>query len=201
MTKNTKEALIVIDIQNDFCTGSLAVPHGQEIIDDVNKLMEIFDTVVLTQDFHPENHSSFYTNHPDMRAFDVIDMPYGKQVLWPSHCVQGTPGSDFHLKLKTDLANMIIRKGTNAHIDSYSAFYENDRHTPTGLHGYLKELEITHLTLVGLATDFCVAYTALDAAGLGYDVTIIESMCKPIDMNGTLVEAKHKTIEAGVKWL
>ena len=136
-----------------------------------------------------------------MSAFDVIDMPYGKQVLWPSHCVQGTPGADFHLKLKTDRANMIIRKGTNSNIDSYSAFYENDRHTPTGLHGYLKELEITHLTLVGLATDFCVAYTALDAAGLGYDVTIIESMCKPIDLNGTLVEAKHKTIEAGVKWL
>lgn len=196
------EALIVIDIQNDFCPGgALAVAEGDAIIPQVNALMEAFDCVVLTQDWHPADHSSFAANHPGAAAFSLIEMPYGPQVLWPVHCVQGGAGAEFHQDLRTDPAQLIVRKGFRAGIDSYSAFFENDHRTPTGLEGYLRARGITAVTLVGLATDFCVAYSALDAAKLGFSVTVLESACRAIDLNGSFAEAKAKCLAAGVHWL
>ena len=196
------EALIVIDIQNDFCPGgALAVAEGDAIIPQVNALMEAFDCVVLTQDWHPADHSSFAANHPGAAAFSLIEMPYGPQVLWPVHCVQGGAGAEFHRDLRTDPAQLIVRKGFRAGIDSYSAFFENDHCTPTGLEGYLRARGITAVTLVGLATDFCVAYSALDAAKLGFSVTVLESACRAIDLNGSFAEAKAKCLAAGVHWL
>lgn len=195
------EALIVIDVQNDFCPGgALAVAGGDEIIAQINSLIDEFETVVLTQDWHPADHTSFATNHPDAAPFSLIDMPYGPQVLWPVHCVQGTSGAAFHSALRTDPAQMIIRKGFRPQIDSYSAFFENDRSTPTGLEGYLRERGITTVTLVGLATDYCVAYSALDAARLGFSATIVESACRAIDLNGSLTDARSNTLSAGVIW-
>ena len=196
------EALIVIDIQNDFCPGgALAVAEGDAIIPQVNALMATFDCVVLTRDWHPADHSSFAANHPGAAAFSLIEMPYGPQVLWPVHCVQGGAGAEFHQDLRTDPAQLIVRKGFRAGIDSYSAFFENDHRTPTGLEGYLRARGITAVTLVGLATDFCVAYSALDAAKLGFSVTLLESACRAIDLNGSFAEAKAKCLAAGVHWL
>lgn len=196
------EALIVIDIQNDFCPGgALAVAGGDAIIPDVNALMAEFGCVVLTQDWHPADHSSFAANHPGTEAFSLIEMPYGPQVLWPVHCVQGSEGAEFHADLQTKPAHLIVRKGFRSGIDSYSAFFENDHSTPTGLEGYLRARGITTLTLVGLATDFCVAYSALDAARLGFSVTLLESACRAIDLNGTLAEAKARCLAAGVHWV
>ena len=196
------EALIVIDIQNDFCPGgALAVTDGDAIIPQVNALMAGFDCVVLTQDWHPADHSSFATNHPGAAAFSLIEMPYGPQVLWPVHCVQGGSGAEFHQDLRTDPAQLIVRKGFRSGIDSYSAFFENDHRTPTGLEGYLRARGITAVTLVGLATDFCVAYSALDAAKLGFSVTVLQSACRAIDLNGSFAEAKAKCLAAGVDWL
>ncbi len=196
------EALIVIDIQNDFCPGgALAVAGGDAIIPQVNALMMEFDCVVLTQDWHPVDHSSFAANHPGAEAFSLIQMPYGPQVLWPVHCVQGSEGAEFHADLQVNPAQLIVRKGFRAGIDSYSAFFENDHSTPTGLEGYLRARGIKTLTLVGLATDFCVAYSALDAAKLGFSVTLLETACRAIDLNGTLAEAKAKCLAAGVHWV
>ena len=196
------EALIVIDIQNDFCPGgALAVTGGDLIIPQVNALMAEFDCVVLTQDWHPADHSSFAANHPGAEAFSLIEMPYGPQVLWPVHCVQGAAGAAFHAGLQINKAQLIVRKGFRSGIDSYSAFFENDRSTPTGLEGYLRARGIATLTLVGLATDFCVAYSALDAAKLGFSVTLLEGACRAIDLNGTLAEAKTKCLAAGVRWV
>ncbi|MES2432384.1 MAG: bifunctional nicotinamidase/pyrazinamidase [Pseudomonadota bacterium] len=195
------EALIVIDIQNDFCPGgNLAVAAGDAIIPQVNELMAEFDCVVLTQDWHPADHSSFAANHPGAEAFSLIQMPYGPQVLWPVHCVQGSAGAEFHADLQTNPAQLIVRKGFRTGIDSYSAFFENDHSTPTGLEGYLRARGIKSLTLVGLATDFCVAYSALDAVKLGFSVTLLETACRAIDLNGTLAEAKAKCLTAGVDW-
>jgi nicotinamidase/pyrazinamidase len=195
------EALIVIDVQNDFCPGgALAVAGGDKIITQINSLMDEFETVVLTQDWHPADHTSFASNHPDAAPFSLIDMPYGPQVLWPVHCVQGTSGAAFQSALRTDPAQMIIRKGFRPQIDSYSAFFENDRTTPTGLEGYLRERGISSVTLVGLATDYCVAYSALDAARLGFSATIVESACRAIDLNGSLTDARSNTLSAGVIW-
>jgi nicotinamidase/pyrazinamidase len=195
------EALIVIDVQNDFCPGGgLAVAGGDEIIAPINDLMEEFETVVLTQDWHPADHASFAANHPGAAPFSLTEMPYGPQVLWPVHCVQGTRGAAFHAGLRTDPAQLVIRKGFRPEIDSYSAFFENDRTTPTGLEGYLRARGISTVTLVGLATDYCVAYSALDAARLGFAVTIVEAACRAIDMNGSLAEARANTISAGVIW-
>lgn len=195
------EALIVIDVQNDFCPGgALAVAGGDEIIPRINALMDEFQTVVLTQDWHPANHSSFAANHPGVAPFSLTDMPYGPQVLWPTHCVQGTPGAAFHPALRTDPAQMVIRKGFRAGIDSYSSFFENDHQTPTGLEGYLRSRGISHLTLVGLATDFCVAYSGLDAARLGFSVMLLQGACRAIDLNGSLAAAMAETVEAGVVW-
>ena len=193
-------ALIVIDVQNDFCPGgALAVAEGDRIIPQINAMMGDFDATILTQDWHPQGHSSFASSHAGKAPFDMIDMPYGSQVLWPDHCVQGTGGADFHADLNTDAADMIIRKGYNPDIDSYSAFFENDHKTPTGLEGYLRTRGITTLTMVGLATDFCVHFSAVDAAKLGFDVTVLEGACRAIDMDGSLAAARAAMQDAGVK--
>ncbi len=192
-------ALIVIDVQNDFCPGgALAVPEGDQIVSGINALMAEFDTVVLTQDWHPAGHSSFASSHQGKSPYDMIDMPYGPQVLWPEHCVQGSAGADFHAQLDTSRANAIIRKGMNPAIDSYSGFLENDQKTPTGLEGFLKKLGIGHVTLVGLATDFCVQFSALDAARLGFDVTVREDLCRAIDLNRSLATAQKAMDAAGI---
>ncbi len=193
-------ALIVIDVQNDFCPGgALAVAGGDQIIPQINAMMGNFDAIILTQDWHPQGHSSFAGSHAGKAPFDMIDMPYGAQVLWPDHCVQGTDGAAFHAGLNTDAADMIIRKGYNPDIDSYSAFFENDHKTPTGLEGYLRTRGITALTMVGLATDFCVHFSAVDAAKLGFDVTVPEGACRAIDMDGSLAAARAAMQGAGVK--
>lgn len=193
-------ALIVIDVQNDFCPGgALAVADGAAIIPRINALMAEFPVRVLTQDWHPADHSSFAANHPGAAPFSMVQMPYGPQVLWPVHCVQGTAGAAFHPDLATDPADLVIRKGFRSAIDSYSAFFENDHRTPTGLEGYLRSRGVAELTLVGLATDFCVAYSAIDAARLGFGVTVLEGACRAIDLNGSLAEARAKMLAAGVK--
>ncbi|MGV8953465.1 MAG: bifunctional nicotinamidase/pyrazinamidase [Cypionkella sp.] len=195
------DALIVIDVQNDFCPdGALAVADGAAIIPQINALMGEFQCVVLTQDWHPADHTSFAANHPGAEPYSMIEMPYGPQVLWPVHCVQGSAGAEFHPDLRTDPAQMIIRKGFRSAIDSYSAFFENDHETPTGLEGYLRTRGISRLVLVGLATDFCVAYSAVDAARLGFDVTLLASACRAIDLNGSLAMARQACVEAGVIW-
>ena len=192
-------ALIVIDVQNDFCPGgALAVDGGAQIIPAINEMMPQFDAVILTQDWHPSGHSSFASSHAGKDPFALVDMPYGPQVLWPDHCVQGSDGAQFHSALATDPADMVIRKGYNPAIDSYSAFFENDHKTPTGLHGYCQTRGITRLTMVGLALDFCVNYSAVDAAGLGYDVTVLQDACRAIDLDGSLAAALSGMKEAGV---
>jgi nicotinamidase/pyrazinamidase len=191
-------ALIVIDMQNDFCPGgALAVTGGDDIVDGINALMADFQTVILTQDWHPAGHSSFASSHPGAAPMQVVDMPYGPQVLWPDHCIQGTPGAAFHQGLRTD-GDLIIRKGYNPAIDSYSAFFENDHTTPTGLEGYLRTRGITTLTLVGLALDFCVNYSAVDAAKLGFDVTVRTLLSRGIDVGGSLDAALDGMKAAGV---
>ena len=195
-----KTALLVIDVQNDFCpAGALAVVGGNEIIPHINEEMAKYDCVVLTQDWHPKGHSSFATSHEGKNPLELIKMPYGDQVLWPDHCIQGSKGAEFHPDLNIEQANAIIRKGSNPFIDSYSAFFENDRKTSTGLDGYLKSLEIEKISLVGLATDFCVNYSAQDAANLGYKVSVLEKMCRAIDLNGSLAAAKSEMQNCGVE--
>lgn len=194
------EALIVIDVQNDFCPGgALAVAGGNEIISRINALMDDFAAVVLTQDWHPPNHASFAANHPGAAPFSLTEMPYGPQVLWPTHCVQGTEGAAFHPDLRTDPAQLVIRKGFRPGIDSYSAFFENDRTTATGLEGYLKNRGITAITLVGLATDYCVAFSAIDARRLDFAATVLEDACRGIDLNGSLAEARAGMLASGVR--
>jgi nicotinamidase/pyrazinamidase len=162
--------------------------------------MREFSCVVLTQDWHPADHSSFAANHPGAEAFSMMEMPYGPQVLWPVHCVQGSIGAEFHPDLHTDAAQLIVRKGFRRGIDSYSALFENDHKTATGLESYLRGRGISRLTLVGLATDFCVAYSGLDAAKAGFSVTVLKGACRAIDLNGSMAEAKAKTLAAGVHW-
>lgn len=196
-TANT--ALVVIDIQNDFCPGgALAVAGGDAIIPRVNGLMAAFPVIVLTQDWHPATHSSFASNHPGKAAFDSVTMPYGPQTLWPDHCIQGSEGALFHPALHTDPADMIIRKGFRPEIDSYSAFFENDRTTPTGLDGYLRTRGVTAVTFVGLATDYCVAYSALDAARLGFETAVLLDACRGIDLGGSLARMLDDMRAAGV---
>lgn len=193
------KALVVIDVQNDFCPGgALAVTDGDVIVPGINALMDDFDAVVLTQDWHPAGHSSFASSHDGAAPMSLIEMPYGPQVLWPDHCIQGSAGAAFHTDLRTDPADLIIRKGYNPAIDSYSAFFENDHSTPTGLHGYLQTRGITNLTMVGLATDFCVNYSAVDAAGLGYAVTVRTDLCRAIDFDGSLAAALAGMRDTGV---
>lgn len=191
-------ALLVIDVQNDFCPGgALAVPEGDMIVPGINALMTEARSVIVTQDWHPAGHSSFASSH-GAAPMSMMDMPYGPQVLWPDHCVQGSPGARFHPDLAVDRADLIIRKGYNPLIDSYSAFFENDHTTPTGLEGYLRTRGITGLTLVGLATDFCVNYSAVDAAKLGFDVTVRMDLCRAIDFDGSLAAARAGMQTAGV---
>ena len=200
MQIRSDDLLLVIDVQNDFCRGGrLAVADGDDVVPVVNHLAARFDHIVLTQDWHPAGHSSFATSHPGRAAFESIEMTYGLQTLWPDHCVQGTPGAAFHPQLSTERAELIVRKGFRPAIDSYSAFHENDRHTPTGLAGYLRERNLRRIFLVGLATDYCVHYSAVDARRLGFDVVVIESGCKAIDLAGSLAAAWTAMTEAGVQ--
>ncbi len=192
-------ALVVIDVQNDFCPGgALAVAGGHEVVPRINRLAGRFGARVFTQDWHPPDHRSFAANHPGAEAFSTIAMPYGAQVLWPVHCVQGTTGAAFHPDLATDGADIVIRKGFRPGIDSYSAFFENDRTTATGLAGYLRERGVTEVWLAGLATDFCVAYSALDAVRLGFRAVLVEDACRGIDLDGSLAAARSEMAAAGV---
>ena len=194
-----RNALIVIDVQNDFCPGgALAVPEGDQIVTGINALMPEFDAVILTQDWHPSGHSSFASSHSGKGPYETVEMAYGTQVLWPDHCVQGSSGADFHKDLDTTRADMIIRKGYNPAIDSYSAFFENDQTTPTGLEGYLKTRGISDVTMVGLATDFCVNFSALDAAKLGLKVSVRMDLCRAIDLDGSLAAATTAMEDTGV---
>ncbi|AGT10149.1 bifunctional nicotinamidase/pyrazinamidase [Paracoccus aminophilus] len=193
------KALIVVDMQVDFCPGgALAVAGGDEITAPINGMMAEFDAVILTQDWHPADHLSFADNHPGAAPFSVTEMDYGPQVLWPAHCMIGTEGSDFHMELDVDRADLIIRKGFRPEIDSYSAFFENDHETATGLAGYLRDRGITDLTFVGLALDFCVGWSAIDAARLGFKATVVEAACRAIDLEGSLEAARQAMTEAGV---
>jgi nicotinamidase/pyrazinamidase len=193
-------ALIVIDVQNDFCPGgALAVTGGDEVVAPINAMMAEAEAVILTQDWHPAGHSSFASEHDGKAPFDMIEMPYGPQVLWPDHCVQGGAGAAFHPDLDVDRADMVIRKGFRRGIDSYSAFFENDHATATGLDGYLRTRGLTRLAMVGLATDFCVGFSAVDAAQLGFDVTVHRAACRAIDLDGSLSAMTRKMIDAGVR--
>ena len=199
------EALLVVDVQNDFCTGgALAVPGGEAVVPGINRLWDRYACKVLTQDWHPPGHASFASSHAGKRAFDTGRLSYGEQVLWPDHCVQGTPGAAFHAELRTDGADLILRKGFRPGIDSYSAFFENDRRTPTGLAGYLRERGVERVVLTGLATDFCVGFSALDALASGFDTVMLDDLCRGIDMEGSLarmladIRAAGGRIESGL---
>ena len=197
---NDNDLLLIIDVQSDFCSGGkLAVADGDAVVPVINQLAKRFQHVALTQDWHPSNHSSFATSHPGSAPFDIVSMPYGKQTLWPDHCVQGTPGAAFHSQLETERAELVIRKGFRREINSYSAFYENDRRTPTGLAGYLRECGLQQIFLVGLATDFCVYYSAVDARRLGFAAVLIETGCRAIDLAGSLDAAWRGMAAAGVQ--
>ena len=194
------KALIIIDVQNDFCPGgALPVPRGDEVVPLINRLSESFEHVLLTQDWHPPGHRSFASSHPGKAPFETIELDYGRQVLWPDHCLQGSSGAAFHPGLQIDRAELILRKGFRPAIDSYSAFFENDRKTPTGLAGYLRERGIDTLYLAGLALDFCVGWSAVDGRRLGFDVTVFQDASRAIDTDGSLEAALRQMREAGVR--
>jgi nicotinamidase/pyrazinamidase len=198
--RRSEDLLLIIDVQNDFCPGgALAVNEGDAVVPIINRLSQRFDHTALTQDWHPFDHSSFATSHPGSAPFETVAMPYGQQTLWPDHCVQGTAGAAFHPELSTERAELVIRKGFRPEIDSYSAFYENDRRTPTGLAGYLRERGLKRIFLAGLATDYCVYYSAVDARRLGFDAVVMESGCRAIDLAGSLAAAWSGMQEAGVQ--
>jgi len=194
-----QDVLIVIDVQNDFCPGgALAVAGGDSVLSPIHRIAPHFQHIVLTQDWHPANHSSFASAHPGKRPYDQIDLPYGTQTLWPEHCVQQTPGAEFHPALHLPQAELILRKGFRPQIDSYSAFFENDRVTPTGLAGYLRERNLTRVFLAGLAYDFCVGYSALDARRLGLSTVVIRDACRAINLNGSVAAIEAGFAKAGV---
>ncbi len=196
---NARDLLLVVDIQNDFCPGgALAVPDGDAVVAPINRLMDRFDRVVLTQDWHPPGHGSFASRHEGKAPFERVEMPYGPQTLWPDHCVQGSAGAAFHADLRTDPAEMILRKGIHPTIDSYSAFRENDRTTETGLAGYLRGRGIARLFICGLATDYCVAWSALDAVAAGFETSVLLGACRAIDLDGSLAAALDDMRAAGV---
>jgi nicotinamidase/pyrazinamidase len=198
LSRGDREVLVIVDVQNDFCPGgALAVPDGDAIIPAVNRLAQEFAHVVLTQDWHPPGHLSFASAHPGWRPFDTIAAYYGPQTLWPDHCVQGTPGAALHPDLAAPHAELILRKGVRLAIDSYSAFRENDRRTPTGLAGYLRERGFDRLTLCGLATDYCVLFSALDALDSGFAVEVAAHACRGIDLDGSLAQAMRTMAQAG----
>ncbi len=197
---DTDTALLIVDVQNDFCPGGpLAVENATRVVAPINALSDLFSNIILTQDWHPKNHISFADNHPEKAPFDTISSPYGEQTLWPVHCVQGTHGAKLHADLNSTRAQLVVRKGFRTDIDSYSAFYENDQSTATGLHGYLQERGISKLVLVGLATDFCVAWSALDAVRLGLDTTVVLSACAALDLQGSLQTQLEAMQQAGVR--
>ena len=194
--------LLVIDVQLDFCPGgALAVEQGDQVVPPINGLLTLFDNIVLTQDWHPAGHSSFASSYDGSQPFSSIQMPYGAQTLWPDHCIQNSSGAEFHPDLNTSAAQAIIRKGYRREIDSYSAFFENDGKTKTGLQGWLATKQISSVYLAGLATDYCVAYSALDAAGLGFDVTVLLPACREIDLDGSLSLQLDKMLQAGITLL
>jgi nicotinamidase/pyrazinamidase len=198
--KNADEVLLVIDVQNDFMPGgALAVARGDEVVPVINRLARGFSHVVLTQDWHPAAHVSFAANHAGRNAFEMLTLPYGEQVLWPVHCVQNTPGAALHADLDIPHARAVIRKGHHADVDSYSAFLEADRKTPTGLAGYLRETGVKRVWCCGLATDYCVGWSALDARAAGFEVALIEDASRAIDLNGSLDAAWRDLLAAGVK--
>ena len=200
--RDDREILLIVDIQNDFCPGgALAAPEADRILPAVNRLAAEFAHVVLTQDWHPPGHLSFASSHPGKRPFETVDLSYGAQILWPDHCVQGTPGAAFHPALAAPNAELILRKGYIREIDSYSALQENDRKTPTGLAYYLRERGFERLTLAGIATDFCVLYSALDARAAGFEVAVATEACAGIDVEGSLDRAFAQMREAGVRLL
>lgn len=194
------DLLLVIDVQNDFCPGgALAVPDGDQVVAVINRLMSRFRHVVLTQDWHPAGHRSFASSHEGRQPMQTIEVDYGPQVLWPDHCVHGTAGAAFHADLDTTRAELVLRKGFRPAIDSYSAFRENDGETPTGLQGYLEERGIERLFLAGLATDFCVSYSAIDGRNAGFPVVLIEDACRAIDLDGSLAAALAEMEKLGVE--
>ena len=193
------DVLVVVDVQNDFCPGGgLAVPRGDEVVPLVNKLATQFKNVVLTQDWHPSDHLSFASSHKGMSPYDVIEVYYGNQVLWPDHCVQSTTGAAFHAGLRIPQAELVIRKGFHREIDSYSTFYENDRKTPTGLTGYLRDRGLKRVVLAGLAFDFCVRYSAEDARREGFEVVVIEDACRGIDLSGSVAATRESLASLGI---
>jgi nicotinamidase/pyrazinamidase len=193
------DLLLLVDVQNDFCPGgSLAVPRGNEIVPIVNRLAARFGTVALTQDWHPRGHLSFASSHPGMKPYDLVTLAYGRQILWPDHCVQASAGAEFHEDLHVPGATLVLRKGFRREIDSYSAFYENDRTTPTGLAGYLRERGFTRIFLAGLAFDFCVGFSAVDAARHGFAAIVIEDACRGIDVEGSVAATRKSLAEHGV---
>ncbi len=193
------DLLLVVDVQNDFCPGgALAVPDGDQVVPVINRLMGRFEHVVMTQDWHPPDHLSFASAHRGKTPYETVELSYGAQILWPDHCRQGTDGARFHPGLDDSRAELIVRKGFCREIDSYSAFTENDRSTPTGLTGYLRERGLTRLFIVGLATDFCVLYTALDAVELGFKAVVIMEGCRGMDVEGSMEKAWERMLEAGV---
>lgn len=199
MQISPRTALLVIDVQNDFIPGGqLAVPEGDQIVPLINRLGGLFKQVVIAQDWHPTGHASFASSHPGRQPYEVIQLPYGEQVLWPEHCVQGTAGAEFHSELNLPHAQLIIRKGCNPDIDSYSAFLEADRRTTTGLAGYLKERGIDTVYMVGLALDFCVMFSALDARAAGFNAFVVLDACRAIDRDGSLAAAMERMQTAGV---
>ncbi|OED39606.1 nicotinamidase [Chromatiales bacterium (ex Bugula neritina AB1)] len=186
MKPDENDLLLIIDVQNDFCSdGALAVPGGDDVVPVINKLQPCFRHIAITQDWHPEHHGSFASSHPGKDPFSTIEMPYGEQTLWPDHCIQGSGGAEFHAELNTDPAALIIRKGMNPAIDSYSAFFENDRTTSTGLSGYLRKLDIKRVFCAGLAYDFCVRFSAGDASREGFKTFVISDACRAIDIDNS----------------
>ncbi len=202
MKRDDRDVLVVVDLQNDFCPGgALAVPRGDEVVPAVNRLAAEFAHVILTQDWHPRGHASFASSHPGRHPFEPIELPYGQQILWPDHCVQGTQGAAFHLGLDVPHSELVVRKGFRSAIDSYSAFRENDHRTQTGLAGYLKERGFERVTLCGLATDFCVLFSAIDGREAGFAVSVMTSACRGIDVDGSFVRAMRSMNDAGVALL
>jgi nicotinamidase/pyrazinamidase len=193
------DVLIVVDIQNDFCPGgSLSVPHGDEVVPLINRLAEHFEHVVLTQDWHAPDHLSFASAHPGKQPYDTVMLPYGAQILWPDHCIRATRGAEFHKDLQIPQAGLVLRKGLDRNIDSYSTFYENDRTTPTGLVGYLRERGLGRIFLAGLALDFCVRYSSEDAYREGFEVVVVEDACRGIDVDGSMAATRESFRTLGI---
>jgi nicotinamidase/pyrazinamidase len=199
LTSGPQDVLLVIDVQNDFCSGgNLAVPHGEDVVPVINRLAARFEHVVLTQDWHPAGHLSFASSHPGRKPYDTILAPYGAQILWPDHCVQGTAGAELRADLRIAHAELVVRKGYHRDIDSYSAFHENDHKTRTGLAGYLRERGLQRVFVAGLAFDFCVRYSAEDAKQAGFDVLVVEDACRGIDVGGSMLAAQEAFAARGI---